>query len=272
MNFKDIILITMILGIGFFILSDSPTQKTMEEIKIEERVVVDANSFTAATWNLQIFGTTKASKPELIDYYADKMDDYDLVFVQEIRDKSGTAFPVLCDELEGFECLVSSRAGRSSSKEQVGVVFNDKVEVLDVNDWALFDGMYEFFERPPVLVRVRVGGEVFLFVSLHAKPGDIVSELEHLEVLLGGYGGRIIVIGDLNADCSYFDRDDESVFVDWFWVVGDDVDTTVASSSCAYDRLVLNGDAFGSFVDFGVMDDVVVRQSDHFLVWGLFNS
>ena len=51
----------------------------------------------------------------------------------------------------------------------------------------------------------------------------------------------IILGGDFNAGCSYVRAGDwdnirlrtQSRFM---WVIGDDVDTTVASSSCPYDR------------------------------------
>ena len=47
----------------------------------------DVKALTIATWNLQIFGVTKAANEELLQDYVSILDDFDIVFVQEIRDK-----------------------------------------------------------------------------------------------------------------------------------------------------------------------------------------
>ena len=52
---------------------------------------------------------------------------------------------------------------------------------------------------------------------------------------------NILIMGDLNADCSYASkkaRDGLTLRTDhkFIWLIADDVDTTVGSSDCAYDR------------------------------------
>jgi len=49
------------------------------------------------------------------------------------------------------------------------------------------------------------------------------------------------------------------------------MDTTVAASDNTYDRVVINDDTENNFISAGVMDDVVSSQSDHYLVYGVFN-
>jgi hypothetical protein len=73
-----------------------------------------ATSFKIASWNLQVFGESKASRPNLMARYASEIGEYDIIFVQEIRDSSGTAFPKLCSLLPGYDCKISSRAGQRS--------------------------------------------------------------------------------------------------------------------------------------------------------------
>ncbi len=61
------------------------------------------------------------------------LSNYDVTFIQEVRDKSGTAFPHLISELnnctsghcknEKFMFHLSPRYGRTNSKEQYGVIF-----------------------------------------------------------------------------------------------------------------------------------------------------
>jgi hypothetical protein len=50
------------------------------------------------------------------------------------------------------------------------------------------------------------------------------------------------------------------------------MDTTVAPSSHAYDRIIINEAAQNNFVAVGIMDEVVASQSDHYLVYGMFKS
>ena len=61
-----------------------------------------ANNTTAlsiANWNLQVFGPSKASNDTLLRYYADHIDDYDIIVIQEIRDASGVAIEKLAMQL-----------------------------------------------------------------------------------------------------------------------------------------------------------------------------
>ena len=48
-------------------------------------------------------------------------------------------------------------------------------------------------------------------------------------------------MGDFNADCSYVTKSKSSKLklrsAKYHWWIGDDVDTTVAATDCAYDRL-----------------------------------
>ena len=54
-------------------------------------------------------------------------------------------------------------------------------------------------------------------------------------------------------------------------MITNDMDTTVAASDNTYDRVVINDDTENNFISAGVMDDVVSSQSDHYLVYGVFN-
>ena len=52
------------------------------------------DEITIASFNIQIFGQTKASKPEVMEILADIIRQYDLVAIQEIRDAAETAILV----------------------------------------------------------------------------------------------------------------------------------------------------------------------------------
>ena len=218
-----------------------------------------------ANWNLQIFGQTKAANSDLMEFYVDKIDDYDIIFVQEIRDSSETAFPELCSMLLNYSCLSSSRAGRSSSKEQYGVIYKNGINVTSVYDFN--PDSEDRWERPPIKVVFEINDYLLTAYNIHTKPGAVENELNNLQGVITD-SGNVIILGDLNADCSYYNNDRETEFDNWNWVVIDSEDTTVAATDCAYDRIILNSDAYQEYVSYGIdtsgiNDDV----SDHYLVW-----
>lgn len=71
-----------------------------------------------------------------MDYYADKLDDYDLFIVQEIRDISGTTIEQLSAKLPSYDYIICKRAGRSSSKEQYAIFYNNRATLIDQYDWT----------------------------------------------------------------------------------------------------------------------------------------
>ena len=75
-----------------------------------------------ASFNIQVFGRSKASKPEVMEILSRIISQFDIVAIQEIRDKSGKAIKdleVAVDDLgENYDFIIGPRLGRTSSKEQ----------------------------------------------------------------------------------------------------------------------------------------------------------
>jgi len=90
-----------------------PSANTEETIKI-------------ASFNIQVFGRSKASKPEVMEVLASIISQFDIVAIQEIRDKSGKAIKdleVAVDDLgENYDFIIGPRLGRTSSKEQYAYI------------------------------------------------------------------------------------------------------------------------------------------------------
>jgi len=224
-------------------------------------------TITIANWNLQVFGDTKASNLELMQDYADIIDNYDIIFIQEIRDKDANSFDKLCALLPEYDCRISSRAGRSVSKEQYGIIYNKNIELNGIKDYN--PDSIDRWERPPIRVSFASDEYRFSVYNIHVKPDDVQAELVYLEnTISNDKGENLIVIGDLNADCSYYNEEKENEFDEWNWIIGNDEDTTVGSSECAYDRIIMNDDAYGEFVSRGILTDGITKEhSDHYLVW-----
>jgi hypothetical protein len=221
-----------------------------------------------AAWNMQRFGPDKAGNSTLMGAYVDMIQQYDVVFLQEITDSSNESFLALCALLPDYNCLNSSKSGRTSYKEQYGIAYRKGIALLGYKDWN--PDPLDRWERPPSEVRFGFGTFNMTFFVLHAKPSDVKKELRGLENALVTEGGSIAILGDLNADCGYYSpASANSTELDsWFWAVPDSEDTTVSGNThCAYDRIILNDGAKSRFVEYGVDRNITSDMSDHYLVW-----
>ncbi len=265
-----------------------------------------------ASFNLEVFGPTKAGNAALLAVDARIMRHFDIVAVQEIRDSSGTALPALLSAINAdgghYDAVVGPRLGRTSSKEQYAFLFNtltispepgsytfdddmDGNGVNDVDDATLHPGV-DLYEREPLVAEFKVtaGNFDFTLIDIHTKPEQAAAEIGHLPVVMADAKTRlgeedVICLGDYNADGSYFDEDGyQSVFPStlYNWLIPNSVDTTVASSSNTYDRIVTTKSAdedFGGTAsvyyydqagDLGSSGLTAGDISDHYPVWAEF--
>ena len=180
MKLKNIIIfILFVVGVIFSYnyFTISPEQTNTETIFTGETIKV-------ANWNLQIFGDAKASNDDLMNKYVEIINDYDIIFVQEIRDIDGSSFDQLCNmhQLNDYQCQISNRYGRSFSKEAQGVIFRDGINILEFKQ---FDQEVETrFERPPIAVTFENNGYIFQVWNAHLKPDSVVTELDAFETIV----------------------------------------------------------------------------------------
>jgi endonuclease/exonuclease/phosphatase family metal-dependent hydrolase len=228
-------------------------------------IPIDGKTIKIASWNLQRFGLEKASDPALMGYYSEVIRGYDIVILQEITDASGGSFQKLCSMLPEYTCSVSSRLGNSSYKEQYGLLYkNAKLEGI-----APGAGNYV---RAPYTYRFSAGRWSFYLTTIHTDLDNVKSELSTLEKDLGSYDSADhIIMGDLNADCAYY-HTPPADFISWRWAIPDAEDTTVKSSNCAYDRIILNKGAENNYISYGIMRNVSGEQSDHYLVYADYRT
>ena len=195
------------LGVGGYVYRN--------EIKEFFFPVYKGKTFRVAQWNTQALGDSKASRPELMKGYAERLSQYDVAFVQEIRydsdkkkkkrqiDSSNGPFEKLCELMPGYEHRISSRAGRSVSKEQYAVFCKRGIEIEEFKDFNPDE--QNRWERPPVKVTFKVGNYRFATYNIHTKPTDTPNEIRNLENVVEDRG-NVMVLGDLNASGSYYKR------------------------------------------------------------------
>ena len=88
----------------------------------------------------------------------------------------------------------------------------------------------------------------FVLVAIHTSPSKAPQEIDELANVYDDVIKRlsitdVIILGDLNAACSYMSDNDwrtNRLANDkrFHWLISDSVDTTLAGGHCAYDRWV----------------------------------
>jgi len=243
----------------------SPQKSVDVPVAVEDGAdIYGENTLSVAAFNVQVFGRRKLSKPEVVEVLVHIFRRYDLVLLQEIRDRTETAASNFLDLLNDYAgpkyaLVEGSRVGRTSSKEQYAYFYRtDKLQVLDRYEYD--DGEEpdaDTFQREPLNVLFEAGGYRFFVAGIHTAPRSAVAEVDTLADVYADAVAHFnvnngLIMGDFNADCNYVrasrfqdirlygDQDDANNPFDW--LIGHDVDTTVSATNCAYDRFVATGD------------------------------
>ncbi len=254
----------------------------------------EVGSIKIASFNIQIFGQSKINKPEVMDVLSKIIRKFDIVAIQEVRSKEQNVIPALLNLVNDadtrYDYVVSERLGRTGSKEQYAFVYNTKtVDLVSETSYVVAD-LDDVFEREPFVVFFRSGNFDFKLVNNHIKPEDVSAELSQLAVVINeiydsSFEKDIIVLGDMNADGSYFDENSLAViFPLWIQLIGNDEDTTVAVSDNTYDRMMTRdttanveytgkSGVFRWDAEYGVTDNSFIKKvSDHYPVYAEFRT
>lgn len=217
------------------------------------------------SWNLENFGDTKASNQTLMKEYVSVIRNFDIMFVQEIKDADGSAFRELCGMLKDYNCIVTDRMGTTQNKEQFGIIYKIGIENPSIEEMPY---LRSEFERPPAIAIFKILNESMIFYVVHLKPTNVSAEMNNLEKIVR-YDNDIILMGDFNADCDYYDNSKETQFDKWNWLIDDSMDTTTTSTDCAYDRII----SARKIMQFGIWRSGVSRElSNHYPIWILFQK
>ena len=190
------------------------------------------------------------------------------------------------NKYRSYKVIVGHPGGRSRYKEQYAYFFRDGH--FDYFKSSVYPDPKDHFERNPFLfhIRPKYSRKGLFIVGAHIKPSDAVNEIKALEDVYA-YGSKhfkdkeAIIMGDLNADCSYMNNNelDRAFFntSDFFHnVIPRSTDTTTKDSTdCAYDRIILTDDLFFSkespkvfnfLKELNLTEDEALQISDHFPV------
>ena len=261
---------------------------------VTSSAITTTDTLKLAAFNLQIFGTTKAGKPEVMGVLSRIIRNYDVIAVQEIRDESQTALPLLRDDINSmgspqYDYVVSERLGRTTSKEQYAYIFNTQT-IQVMGSPYVYPDTNDLFQREPYVseFKAKNGNFDFVLVTIHTDPDTATQEINDLPKVVedakSRYQGEgdFIIMGDLNADCSYFQENGQSPLrsADYYWIINNSVDTTTKSTDCTYDRIIITNPARTDFIGeagvfrfdtaYNLTYESTIAVSDHYPIYASF--
>lgn len=249
----------------------------------------NTTNISIASFNIKIFGKTKASNDTVMASLVDIVSKYDVIAIQEIKDINQEVPYEFLELLNNnsitqFEMLLSERSGSQeddrSSQEQYAILYNPELIFVKDNGTLYNDSVNDSFQREPFLAHLTVKNTTLDFVLgvIHTKPAAAEEEISSLIDVFDWSSeyyedDDVMIVGDYNADCSYFDEDDivdlEIGTEEFLWAIPNDADTNLADSNCTYDRMVLSGELKNNFNGTWGVDDTFLDNSisDHWPVW-----
>ncbi len=170
-----------------------------------------------ASFNIQVFGDAKASKPYVMATLANIIHNFHIVAIQEIRTKDDyfiDNFLRTYVNVSGrvYNKVVGPRLGRSVSKEQYAYLYDTSAIEVNRNSIYTVNDPDSLLERDPLVTMFRVRGPppeqafTFILVDVHTKPEKAKDECNTLaqvyQAVRRASGGEddIIMLGDFNED------------------------------------------------------------------------
>lgn len=210
----------------------------------------EAASIKVAAFNIQVFGRTKRSKPEVMDILVDVASEFDVMLVQEIRDSSG-------------------EKGSAYVYNDTGDVFEREPYVASFRSGG-FDFTLVGIHTKPDDAQHEIGNLTAVVAGVLARAS---SE------------GDIVVMGDFNADGGYLDEDGASSFKaeGYYWIVENSIDM-MTKTDWTYDRIVLLDGTYREeyvadscrvfYFDaaYGIEQELTEDVSDYYSVYAVYRT
>lgn len=217
--------------------------------------------YTFMMYNVQTLGRTKISNTTERDILVNLVHDQDFSILQEVRDITNETKDTLRKHIHpDFEIHESERKGRTSYKESMFFIWNTSLFSVQEPIYH-FEDAEDIYEREPYVINVSYSDGWFYLVSSHIQPRSAETEIPALLQETVSLNHTYLLIGDLNADCSFFDASRKPESEDAIWIIPTGVDTTVADSRCTYDRIITNNNSL--FSGYAVYDQGM-QISDHY--------
>jgi len=308
-NFYTLLLLAAIGGGGWYIVHHYRIQG-LDGIRLipkENQVSSSSGNVTTpargaptvriASFNIQVFGTTKIGKPHVVDYLAQIARQYDVIAVQEIRSRDEDIIPKFVDAINSadrhYDYVIGPRLPRDenrSNREQYAFIFDQATIEVDRGQLYTINDPDDLLVREPLVGWFRVRGppesEAFTFtlVNIHTDPDVAQFEVDQLAqvyqtVLNDGRGeDDVILVGDFNVDERHLGQLAQVSGIDWA-IKGVPTNTR---GTHQYDNIVYQRQATAEFTgrvgvfdylrEFSLTMDQALEISDHLPVWAEFHA
>lgn len=246
------------------------------------------------SFNIQVFGSSKFSDRNLMNYLVDIARKFDILAIQELRSTDETIIPQFVQMINQgglqYGWVVGPREGRTSSKEQYVYIYNEQ-KIERVDQGTVLRHPRQMLHRDPLAVTFRCrtpdprSGFTFTLINIHTDPDMVPSEMAALAEIMAmarqsfSYEDDLILVGDFNASPLQFGA---LAQVPNLWAaIPPEMKTNTARTQC-YDNIVFDRLATTEYQNrYGVFDlatfyGLTTEQtqliSDHQPVWALFSA
>ncbi len=250
------------------------------------------SSIRIASFNIQAFGETKASQPEVMAMLASIVREFDIVAIQEIRSKDQRLLSRFTDEINAggrrFQFIASQPLGRTTYREQYAFIYDSQTVQLDSARSYIIDDPDGLLHREPMVGWFRTKQApperafTFTLVNVHLDSRTPQREVVHLNQIFrvirndGRGEDDVIIVGDFNLSSEAMaDTANRSGLI---WLV-DNVPTNTRGTT-QYDNIIIDPRATTEFTgkagvyDFLKKFNLTLEQaltvSDHLPVWAEF--
>ncbi len=247
-----------------------------------------------ATFNIQVFGDAKASKPYVMSTLAAIVQNFHVVAIQEIRTQDDYFIDNFLRNYVNrdgrqYSRVVGPRLGRTRSTEQYAFLYDTAAIELNPSSVYTVNDPDDLLHREPLVAQFRTRAPpnqafTFTLIDIHTDPDETASELDTLgqvyQVVQRTAAGEddIILLGDLNVDDQHLGALGRVQNVRPI-VRGV---PTMATMTTQNDNIILNQLATTEFTGrWGVFDvgrmfnlsqEQVLQVSDHLPVWAEFSA
>ena len=271
-----------------------PASEGTASVPAQPPVAQTGDTIKICSFNIQVFGTSKLKKPQVMDVLAKVIRRFDVVAIQEVRSTDDSVVPKFVEMVNAdgsrYDFIIGPRLGRTNSKEQYAILFNTARIEVDRGSVYTVDDSKDLLHREPMVARFRVRGvppqEAFTFnlVDIHTDPDETASELNALaDVFVGvqrnGSGeDDVILLGDLNVDEHHLGR------LGQLPGIGHALTGVMTNTrhDKMYDNIVFDRRATTEFTgrwgvvdlakEFGLTQQAALEVSDHCPVWAEFSA
>ena len=285
-----LIVILIIASLSIVMNNQAPSLNCSSENRDDRD---DTCPIEIASWNLNRFGRSSAENDTIRGEMAEKISNYDIIAVQEIKDNQYIAPYLLQEEISEiseYGMILSNRTGsfceeKSSSQISEQYAFYYDISILKpLGNYQHYPNTDCDFAREPFAGQFQSlkSDYTFVLITLHVKPDDALNEISSLgkvfEWAKFQYPNEddFILLGDLNAGCDYATSSDLDELdirnEDYIWIIPDNIKTNTAESrSCAYDRIILEDIESSEYMK-SYSTDCQIAVSDHCIISAEFSK